>query len=366
MNKSQKSSDISSDFDEHNVFSDEEYEISPQKKRSVRSATKQNKNNSTRITRHSSQNKEKNDEKHESEAQDKEETKKTSTRYSRHESMQNSLFIEKWADINGVNKALFETIDEVNEKSEWPLSYLEEEVYDVDLSRLNYWFRELDIFLKAIPSLKVYIGAHEPSKLHNFEPFSFYSLSKTYPLKTGYIIHTGFPIWGLDWCPGCLKGKQYLAISGHPDYETHSILLSTSKPKNSVIQIWSFIPGPNDKLTNQPLLEIFIFHFFGSVWDLKWCPLISKIDGKLGFLASIFSDGCARIFSIPLPNKIDKTLYMKLEKVKLSLKIYNTKCTCLCWISPNRIAVGASNGQICIFDLEKKKSKYSNYIILLS
>lgn len=48
--------------------------------------------------------------------------------------MQNSLFIEKWADINGVNKALFETIDEVNEKSEWPLSYLEEEVYDVDLS----------------------------------------------------------------------------------------------------------------------------------------------------------------------------------------------------------------------------------------
>ncbi|EMR11136.1 hypothetical protein PNEG_00732 [Pneumocystis murina B123] len=223
---------------------------------------------------------------------------------------------------------------------------------DEELNNVNGLI--LDDYLKASLPLKVYIGTYEASKLHIIERFSFYSLKKAYPLKTGYIIHAGFPIWGLDWCPGHLEGKQYLAVSGHPDYETHSTLLYATKPKKSAIQIWSFLPGSNDGLCNNPQLEIFIFHAFGSVWDLKWCPLTSKIDGKLGFLAAIFGDGCARIFSIPLSNKTNETLYMKLEQVKLSLKIHDTRCTCLCWISSNRIAIGASNGQICILDLEKK------------
>ncbi|KAG4305232.1 hypothetical protein PORY_001402 [Pneumocystis oryctolagi] len=347
----QENSDISSDFDEESdIFSDKEYEI-PNKKKSIKNAANRNKERSTKNTKklsNFSQDKGKKKDKEQENEIDEKETKIEFSRTSRYENARNSLFIKKWANIEGVHKALFETIDEVIEGNEWQLKYSNESGL-CDIDELI-----LEDFFKTIPHLKLYIGAHEPSKLYNFKPFSSYSLNDTYSSKTGYIIYTGFPIWGLDWCPGYLKGKQYLAISGHPDYETHSMLLSTEELKNSSIQIWSFIPGSNDELSNKPFLEVFIFHSFGSVWDLKWCPLTSKIEKKLGFLACIFGDGCTRIFPVPFSDKPDKTLYIKLEQVKLSLKIYNTKCTCLCWISSNRIAIGTSNGQICIFDLEEE------------
>ncbi|QSL65141.1 hypothetical protein MERGE_002446 [Pneumocystis wakefieldiae] len=258
------------------------------------------------------------------------------------------LSIKNWANIDALDKTLFEQVNTGIEQVLWPSRYIEYQ----ELNSVNELI--VDDYVKTSLPLRVYIGTYGASKLRVMERFSFYSLKEAYPLKTGYIIYTGFPVWGLDWCPGHLEGKQYLAVSGHPDYETHSTLLYTTKPKKSAIQIWSFLPGSNDELSNSPQLEIFIFHAFGSVWDLKWCPLTSKIDGKLGFLAAIFGDGCARIFPIPLSNKTNETLYMKLEQVKLSLKIHDTRCTCLCWISSNRIAIGASNGQICILDLEKK------------
>ncbi|KAG5439630.1 hypothetical protein PCK2_000764 [Pneumocystis canis] len=270
-------------------------------------------------------------------------------KYYNHENSKNILFIKNWSNVEGICKALFETDDEIIEDNTWQARYSDED----KLYEINYSI--LDNYLKSTQHLKLYIGENEPSRLHSIEPLSFYSLNKRYPSKTGYIIYTGYPIWGLDWCPGYLEGKQYLAVSGHPDYETHSMLFSTTEPKNSTIQIWSFIPGFNDKLSNEPRLDIVILHAFGSVWDLKWCPLISKIQGKLGFLACIFGDGSARIFPVPISNKTDKILYIKLEQVKLSFNIYNTRCTCLCWISPNKIAVGTSNGQICVFDLEKKE-----------
>ncbi|KAG4301040.1 hypothetical protein PCK1_002739 [Pneumocystis canis] len=352
MHDSQKKNEISSNFGEEQDVLEEDNKILKDKKTTNKSNEEKKQECSMGIIGQSSsylKNKEKKDhEIQEFTIKEKNESKRMNYKNYKHENSKNLLFIKNWSDVEGICKALFEIDNEVIEENTWQVRYIQEDkLYEINYSILDNYF-------KSTQPLKLYIGENEPSRLHSIEPLSFCSLNKRYPSKTGYIIYTGYPIWGLDWCPGYLEGKQYLAVSGHPDYETHSMLLSTAEPKNSTIQIWSFIPGFNDKLSNEPRLEIVILHAFGSVWDLKWCPLTSKIDGKLGFLACIFGDGYARIFPVPISNKTDKTLYIKLEQVKLSLNISNTRCTCLCWISPNKIAVGTSNGQICVFDLEKK------------
>jgi hypothetical protein len=63
-----------------------------------------------------------------------------------------------------------------------------------------------------------------------------------------------------------------------------------------------------------------IFHDFGVVMDLKWCPFsVYEIKGKLGILAVLFSDGEVRLFVIPHPLYVreqesipmDHTIYCK-------------------------------------------------------
>lgn len=145
--------------------------------------------------------------------------------------------------------------------------------------------------------------------------------------REGWLLNVGTGVRCMDWVPNQHGETQFLAVSTlQPKY---SQLQAPSKQApgftpsiglRSSIQVWSFsvstAPDQQPKLdANQPpQLSLIICSEWGEPRYLKWCPIPRDFPGEgsrdnipLGLLASIWTDGYARILDISIPKSESAT-----------------------------------------------------------
>lgn len=144
--------------------------------------------------------------------------------------------------------------------------------------------------------------------------------------RDGWLLNVGTGVRCMDWVPNQTGGTQFLALS---TLRPKDIQLQTpSKPApgftpstgfRSSIQIWSFsvstAPDQPPRLDDNqpPQLSLVVCSDWGEPQYLKWCPMPRDFPSEgsrdkipLGLLASIWTDGYARILDISIP-KSDST-----------------------------------------------------------
>ncbi|RMX60409.1 hypothetical protein pdam_00017117 [Pocillopora damicornis] len=116
----------------------------------------------------------------------------------------------------------------------------------------------------------------------------FESTSKDHSSLHGDVtFNVGGPVWAMDWCPvpdSTKNSDQYLAISTHRSFdEVHNVHKCFSR--KGLIQLWNVgqLKVNSASSGSKPTLSLGIAHDFGAIWDISWCPSISK-DSKTGLL----------------------------------------------------------------------------------
>jgi hypothetical protein len=95
--------------------------------------------------------------------------------------------------------------------------------------------------------------------------------------KKGHIINTGGSIWGLDFVPKLNDTDpttQYIAAAGYrgsiDEHYYMNEVQETGSYKN-YIQIWKCKLSTKEE-PEDPELVMCLFHSFGVIHDMKWCP----------------------------------------------------------------------------------------------
>ncbi|KAL9609058.1 MAG: hypothetical protein Q9167_006156, partial [Letrouitia subvulpina] len=211
--------------------------------------------------------------------------------------------------------------------------------------------------------------------------------------REGWLLNVGTGVRCMDWAPSQNGDTQFLALSTLQPKDSHPQTSSKQAPGftpstgfRSCIQIWSFsvctAPDQPPKLNaNQPpQLSLVICSGWGDPRYLKWCPMPrdfpdegTRDDISLGLLASIWSDGYARILDISIPrSKSTATKYVQFTEPAFSIKPLHTVCTSLCWLSSTNLAIGHANGFLALHSLLASPSLtlylplHNTYIHILS
>lgn len=95
--------------------------------------------------------------------------------------------------------------------------------------------------------------------------------------KKGHVINTGGSIWGLDFVPKLNDTDpttQYIAVAGYrgsiDEHYYMNEVQETGSYKN-YIQIWKCKLSTKEE-PEDPELVMCLFHSFGVIHDMKWCP----------------------------------------------------------------------------------------------
>ncbi|GFY45290.1 general transcription factor 3C polypeptide 2 [Trichonephila inaurata madagascariensis] len=186
----------------------------------------------------------------------------------------------------------------------------------------------------------------------------------------------GGPVQSSAFCPTPRNKlvNQYIAVaSSHILYNKHSYV--NTKSAGGFIQFWNLGCLHESLVLNQvPSLELAIYHTYGLITQMKWCPrgcydVSSETDGlpRLGLLALSCSDGSVRIYSIPQLNLMPKehnngTLPVCGTSPSVILApLFGEPCsvtrksmaTCIDWHkNGQQIAAGFGNGTICLWMLK--------------
>ncbi|KAL7267035.1 hypothetical protein RUND412_010392, partial [Rhizina undulata] len=205
------------------------------------------------------------------------------------------------------------------------------------------------------------LGPLDAQKIITFKRFGIHDLATTGEGKKGFILNVGGWVLGMDWCANKPEGTQYLAVSTKPSDDV-DIKPSTDRgpafdriPCQASIQIWRFPVSDAGSPEGNPSLALVLFHDWGPVTELKWCPIPKSLGGdrELGLLAGVFKDGSARVLKVTLPE--DDTdgdcVFLKLHSPAFEFTLRDTVITTLAWISDHELVAGCANGTICTFDL---------------
>jgi transcription factor C subunit 6 len=209
--------------------------------------------------------------------------------------------------------------------------------------------------------------------------------------RKGWIFHLGSRIQDAQWAPNERGSTQYLAVIVEQDDTTSRKHKPFGNPKapaftatssfHASIQIWVFESTPSGILTleKEPRLALVICTDWGAPKVIHWWPIGAEDslepdqDGivRLGLLASIWSDGKARILDVSLRQSTadsSHTQYVHYTEAALELAFWeppstdkaghpveklSTLPTCLCWLSPTTIAVGTASGNVAIWTLTR-------------
>ena len=182
-----------------------------------------------------------------------------------------------------------------------------------------------------------------------------------YDSKNAFVLNLGAKVQSLDWAPNQAGQSQYLAVSvlpnrglDAPSLETfESPAFTPQRRYKSSIQIWEFTADTDGYLdpSISPKLSIVFGMAVGDIRCLKWCSVPSKISEKLGLLAFVSNDGAIRVLDVDRPLHVAEPVCLVVENFAFESKPPDTICTCLTWMSSNRIAAGCANGCIAIWDL---------------
>jgi hypothetical protein len=174
-------------------------------------------------------------------------------------------------------------------------------------------------------------------------------LANYFPKRRGHIINVGQPIWALDFLPQPptpdSPQTQYIAISGHPNFENRPKIYVRDSAANS-IQLVAIEPHSATS-EGRSYLATFISHSWGSCWGLKFCPYGAYGDGRVGLLAGVFGDGVIRVIDIrdEWVGKDRKTICVTVFEAAWEYSFGNDFLgTCVSWKSTTEILVGCSNG----------------------
>ncbi|EEB05569.1 transcription factor tfiiic complex subunit sfc6 [Schizosaccharomyces japonicus yFS275] len=184
-----------------------------------------------------------------------------------------------------------------------------------------------------------------------------FNLSERHPHKRGFFVHTGQSVTSLSWLY-TLQDEQCLAVGGMRTISEQqpSAFIRTSGRNH--IQLWQLNSAGEFQLKQR------LWHDWGDIYQLQWCPCASANPSILGLLAVISSDGILRV--IRVPNSIsDTNLHVHLAEWTFQLK--DALYTCMTWIkpatgSPHQILAGCSNGYLALFDLLNVSSTPLTYM----
>ncbi|KAJ8661026.1 hypothetical protein O0I10_003248 [Lichtheimia ornata] len=198
------------------------------------------------------------------------------------------------------------------------------------------------------------------------------SVGKHVAVKPGYVINNGGAIWGLGFAPKrpdieSDPHAQYLAITGfrgaEKEHHKQRGEVPTGTYKNA-IQIWKLHLSVNDDPV-EPRLDLCLLHDFGPVKSLDWCPYgayeeeLEKDIPKLGILSIVCGDNTVRLIVVPHPNALRQreggqgTLYLRLKKVRYTLKLNNMIPMVASWGGHSKVACGFANGMVAVLDAER-------------
>lgn len=110
------------------------------------------------------------------------------------------------------------------------------------------------------------------------------------------------------------------------------------------IQIWK-INVPSQTIE----IAFHYMHPFGSLFDLKWSPVIFDDYSGLGILACTFMDGSCRILQIPHPSLIKSKFLKHKTGTEIHLHMPSTMMWRCSWNSVNNLAIGCTNGHLAVF-----------------
>ena len=140
-----------------------------------------------------------------------------------------------------------------------------------------------------------------------------------------WILYAGARVTCLDWALRRGGQRQYLVIginpsSNLPNQDTMPGATASETLPTATLQIWSIQTAtPQDVGTDTPPSEeLHLEQKFSTTWgypqQLKWCPIpqitrdgSSRDETSLGLLASIWSDGGARILDVDVNQTAPKT-----------------------------------------------------------
>ncbi|KAI8898686.1 WD40-repeat-containing domain protein [Globomyces pollinis-pini] len=185
------------------------------------------------------------------------------------------------------------------------------------------------------------------------------------PRRAGWIINVGIAVWSMAWAPIKEKNQsqyQYLAVAGYLDKNAHmqqsSCQTLDAHDMKGCIQIWKF---KSTDLKSIPFLYLTIFHGYGHILDMCWCPNYSfdPTKGRIGFIGVTSGDGAFRILDIPYYND-DQSHYLKSTGVVFQSKIPDCQYHKLSWNLKNQVALGSTNGYITVWDVRKYLAEKTN------
>ena len=179
------------------------------------------------------------------------------------------------------------------------------------------------------------------------------NLAKDY--KTGCLINLGAKVQSLDWAPGQLGSKHYLAVSVLPqrDAAEGAPAFSPQPEHESSIQVWEFTADATGHIAKDvpPRLCKVICMSVGDVKALKWCPVPAKQTAVLGCLAFISGDGAIRVMAVGRPPSDNSTGHVLVETCAFEARPPNTVCSAFTWLSSTRLAVACANGCVGVWDI---------------
>ncbi|CAA18865.1 transcription factor TFIIIC complex subunit Sfc6 [Schizosaccharomyces pombe] len=204
-------------------------------------------------------------------------------------------------------------------------------------------YSENPFYLFEVKNLSISFHFESPQQVEPCQPVNPF---KENPQKSGFVVNTGIPLSSVSWLP-TNKETQFLAVGGMLKFSetTESVFMRTSG--RNQIQLWKLENKTNFKS------EFILYHDWGSVLQLEWCPTISVEDSILGFLAVVCSDGKLRVLRVP---RSPVKFHVFVEQADFTFGFNDSLISCCTWVSPehgdiHQILVGCSNGYLALWDI---------------
>jgi WD40 repeat protein len=165
-----------------------------------------------------------------------------------------------------------------------------------------------------------------------------------------------------------------VAVGGALDASLDFIVGSRTPTSKGCIQLWEVpvecLDVAKEPLT-QPRLDVVLCHDFGTVFDLRWCPVgcyqkVGESDfPRLGVFAATFHDGSLRVFSVPhatalrsvfgCQDDLKNPLFVRLRPVFSSVLKEGTYTRVSWKVEGDRVllATGTATGEAVVFDLSQ-------------
>jgi transcription factor C subunit 6 len=227
--------------------------------------------------------------------------------------------------------------------------------------------------------LNVLMGTTTKPRLHTCQKNTFVNVADAFEDKVGrrgWLLNLGSRIQDAQWMTNEYGSTQYLAVAveqkdtvrpSAPMEQPTAPAFSATRPFAASIQIWAFESTKKHAMdtSREPRLALVICTDWGAPKQLRWSP-IEPHDrsappdeddaANVGLLASIWSDGRARVLNIEIPrSKTESTepTFVHFSQAAFDISIPQTIPTCLQWLSGSSLAVGTAAGTLAIWTLTR-------------